>query len=72
MRLIGIDTKGHWHALNVSDMFYEVICQDLIITVKSGESYWIDDIDQNRAEELIKTLFDNGIAELPLEYRLNR
>ena len=72
MRLIGIDTKGHWHALKVSDMFYEVITQDLIITVQSGESYWIDDIDQNSAEELIKTLYEKGTAELPSEYELDR
>ena len=70
MRLLGMDSDGGWHVMDVSDVYYDFDKRKLKLTIESGEEYSVYKIDRYSAEELIKTLYEEGKAELSLSFRI--
>ena len=68
MRLLALDADNSLHVISIADIYYDADEGELTITTISGEEYSVCDIDRYNAEDLIKTLYAEGKAELSAHY----
>ena len=70
MTLLALDTDNCWHVLETEDVKYDPDDRTLTICTFSGTEYDVEEIDRYSAEDLIRTLFASGRAELPMSFRI--